>query len=374
MTTLTGRVLQILRRPILLSTSSAGSELPSEPLASSDDTAAVRTLTGVLRFYGEQAIAVEGLDARQSAEQFRGWAEHVRAGTRAPGTASAAPDGARDWDALYSAFARHRADEKSKVEASAAGLRDTLFSVIQRLGRSVGDGRTTNASIQTQIGRLRRTASGASVDTLRREVLSTIDAIGLALQESRARQEQMLATLGAELKVLRDELHQARTKMETDGLTRVYNRAALDGHLSRICSIAGLSGDPACLLMVDVDHFKTINDTYGHPAGDEVLRRLADTVVRTFPRRSDFVARYGGEEFAVVLPQEGLETARALGARLLVNTRNTCIQFGSATLHITISIGVAALHPGEDATSWVARADQALYRAKQEGRDRLVEG
>ncbi len=374
MTTLTSRVLQILRRPILLSTSSTGPELPSEPLASRDDTAAVRTLTGVLRFYGEQAIAVEGLDARQSAEQFRAWAEHVRAGTRAPGTASAAPDGARDWDAVYSAFARHRADEKSKVEASAAGLRDTLFSVIQRLGRSIGDGRTTDASIQTQIGRLRRTAAGASVDALRREVLSTIDAIGQALQESRARQEQMLATLGAELRVLRDELHQARTKMETDGLTRVYNRAALDGHLSRICSIAGLSGDPACLLMVDVDHFKTINDTYGHPAGDEVLRRLADTVVRTFPRRTDFVARYGGEEFAVVLPQEGRETARTLGARLLVNTRNTGIQFGSATLHITISIGVAVLHPGEDATSWVARADQALYRAKQEGRDRLVEG
>jgi diguanylate cyclase len=126
--------------------------------------------------------------------------------------------------------------------------------------------------------------------------------------------------------------------------------------------------------MVDVDHFKRINDTFGHPAGDEALRRLADTIVRTFPRRTDFVARYGGEEFAVVLPQEGVETARILGARLLVNVRNQSIELGGTAVRLTISIGFAVLRPGEETASWVARADHALYRAKQAGRDRLIEG
>lgn len=375
MTALAERLLQILRRPIIPATPQFSTR-PAQPAAEAPEhKAALRTLAGVLRLYGEQSIAVEGLDASRSAEQFRGWAEHVLSGTAAPGVGRSEAGFSRDWDAVHGAFARHRTDERASVERAVAGLRDTLFSVVQRLGRSVGDGRTADDSIQTQIVRLKRTAAaGASMDDLRREVLSTVDAIGHALQQSRVRQDQLLETLGAELRVLREELQHARAKMETDGLTRVYNRAALDGHLSRLCSIAGLSGDPACLLMVDVDHFKRINDTFGHPAGDEVLRRLADTIVRTFPRRTDFVARYGGEEFAVVLPQEGVETARILGARLLVNIRNQSIELGGTAVRLTISIGFAVLRPGEETASWVARADHALYRAKQAGRDRLIEG
>jgi diguanylate cyclase (GGDEF)-like protein len=125
-------------------------------------------------------------------------------------------------------------------------------------------------------------------------------------------------------------------------------------------------------MMVDIDRFKVVNDTHGHTAGDEVLRRVADTIVRTFPRRSDFVARYGGEEFLVVLQQDGLEVGAMLAERLLDAIRKLEIPFAGQSLEVTVSAGFAELVPGEDATRWIERADAALYRAKAEGRNRAL--
>jgi diguanylate cyclase len=126
------------------------------------------------------------------------------------------------------------------------------------------------------------------------------------------------------------------------------------------------------LLLIDIDRFKTINDTFGHPEGDAVLRRVADTMARIFLRRSDFVARYGGDELAVVLRETTLKEGQQLADRLLRAVRAIPTDREVGRYPLTLSVGIAALSPGEEARAWIDRADKALYQAKRDGRDRMV--
>jgi len=124
--------------------------------------------------------------------------------------------------------------------------------------------------------------------------------------------------------------------------------------------------------MIDLDHFKQVNDSYGHPAGDRVLRVAAAALLRAFPRRSDLVARYGGEEFVVLLHDADPALAERLGERALESVRRTAVALEDGTsIEVTCSIGLAELQADDTVESLVARADAALYRAKAAGRDRL---
>ena len=124
--------------------------------------------------------------------------------------------------------------------------------------------------------------------------------------------------------------------------------------------------------MIDLDEFKTVNDTHGHPAGDAVIREIAEVFTNTFPRRPDFVARYGGEEFAVILQQDGIAIGEKLANRLLSRVRDLVVSHEGTDLHVTVSIGATELGEGELATSWLKRADDALCQAKDGGRNRVV--
>jgi diguanylate cyclase (GGDEF)-like protein len=161
-----------------------------------------------------------------------------------------------------------------------------------------------------------------------------------------------------------------------DELTELYNRRALDGLLREEVSRHERYGRSFSLVMLDVDYFKAINDSYGHPVGDEVLRWLA-RLVRDCVRAVDMPARYGGEELAVVLPEMDSGLALKVAERLRLRVAARPFSFGSARrptqLPVTVSLGVAAL-PDDAATaaSLVAAADRALYAAKRGGRNRSV--
>ncbi len=160
-----------------------------------------------------------------------------------------------------------------------------------------------------------------------------------------------------------------------DGLTGLYNRTSLDEHLERIVDLRNLFGREATLFLIDLDHFKWVNDTHGHPAGDTVLREVANCLKDCFSRTEDFVARYGGEEFVVVLQEGRSEVTARLSERCLHRLRD--LEFdvgekGEENLRISASLGVSVLHRRESSGSWLERADQALYEAKNSGRDRVV--
>ena len=172
----------------------------------------------------------------------------------------------------------------------------------------------------------------------------------------------------AELRTLQAQLREQAIR---DPLTGLYNRRYLEETLWRELDRAGREGHPLSILMVDVDHFKRLNDTYGHPAGDEVLRTLG-RLLQHHARSSDIPCRYGGEEFVVVLPDMPLEAARMRAELVRQDFADLRIAFGGAELVATLSIGVSS-YPGHGNTAdeLIRAADLALYEAKQSGRNRV---
>ena len=157
----------------------------------------------------------------------------------------------------------------------------------------------------------------------------------------------------------------------TDPLTGVPNRRWLFEQAGPVLAHARRQGNPTCLLMLDLDHFKQVNDRHGHAAGDDVLSAVAGLLQDT-KRQGDLLGRYGGEEFALVLQEAALQNGRALAERLRERVSALPIETGKGAVRVTVSIGVAELRVDDTLESLLKRADEALYRAKAEGRDRVV--
>jgi two-component system, cell cycle response regulator len=160
----------------------------------------------------------------------------------------------------------------------------------------------------------------------------------------------------------------------TDQLTGLYNRRYMASHLDNLMSSAAAAGKPLAFVIMDIDYFKAVNDTYGHDVGDEVLREFAHRIGANI-RGIDLACRYGGEEFVVVMPETDAAFAFTVAERLRKSVETTPIEISRApySLTITISIGIAALEgEGDTAEALLRRADQALYSAKRNGRNRVV--
>lgn len=165
---------------------------------------------------------------------------------------------------------------------------------------------------------------------------------------------------------------QLREQAIRDALTNLFNRRYLEETLERELARAAREVYPLCLVMMDIDHFKEVNDTYGHEAGDLVLKTLAEKVTSQ-SRQGDFVCRYGGEEFVLVMPNINLEFARERVNALHRSLSSLYIPFGRYSIHVTVSMGVSAfpLH-GEKKEDLLRAADRALYAAKHGGRNRVI--
>ncbi|WP_395006859.1 GGDEF domain-containing protein [Undibacterium sp.] len=166
--------------------------------------------------------------------------------------------------------------------------------------------------------------------------------------------------------------HQLNTLATTDSLTGLWNRRSLENQANRQLSHSKRTGETLSIMMIDVDHFKRINDHYGHQAGDEVLRRLA-RLMQSIVRSNDYLARYGGEEFCILLPATTEAQALVLAERLRRLYAELIVPWQHHALRGTISIGIADSDNGvADISTLIAHADLALYDAKHQGRDQVV--
>ena len=181
-----------------------------------------------------------------------------------------------------------------------------------------------------------------------------------------SKEKETQRELSRNVKALEGLMRDVRNASNTDPLTKLYNRNIMAEELPAVLDKAEELGQPVCLMLIDVDYFKQINDTYGHLFGDEVLCRFAQTIRETF-RQNDIAVRYGGDEFLLLLPGTSVWQAQAVGERF---RRRVCealdLPEGSC---VTPSIGVAQRHRGDDLPTLMARADQALYEAKNAGRN-----
>jgi two-component system cell cycle response regulator len=172
---------------------------------------------------------------------------------------------------------------------------------------------------------------------------------------------------------LRDNVQMSIEMAITDPLTGLYNRRYMESHLGALMEQAVSRKKPLTVLVLDIDYFKAINDTHGHDAGDDVLREFALRIKKSI-RGIDLACRYGGEEFVVVTPETDITVATMVAERLRrrIATEAFQIQKGLKTLEVTISVGIAALGNSDTAGTLLKRADAALYRAKRDGRNRVV--
>jgi two-component system cell cycle response regulator len=173
---------------------------------------------------------------------------------------------------------------------------------------------------------------------------------------------------------LRDNVQMSIEMAITDALTGLFNRRYMESHLGTLIEQAIARGKPLTALVIDIDYFKSINDTHGHDAGDDVLREFALRIKRSI-RGIDLACRCGGEEFVVVMPETDMAVAAMVAERLRrrIAADPFAIQQGAGSVPVTISIGIAALRGKDDnAAALIKRADQALYRAKRDGRNRVV--
>ncbi len=223
-----------------------------------------------------------------------------------------------------------------------------------------------------QLSEFATKADGMSVAELQ-DVIGEIVSQTNTMTENAKNLNDSLDKASKEITSLRKLLKEVQEEALTDTLTGIANRKSFDEELQRLTELASENGKSLCLMMADIDHFKKFNDTHGHPFGDQVIRLVANTL-RDGAGMSAVAARYGGEEFAVILPNTELDEAvdlandlrQSVSAKKIVK-RSTGEDVGK----VTMSFGVALYSPREDTATLLNRADEALYEAKNAGRNQV---
>lgn len=265
---------------------------------------------------------------------------------------------------------------------STVGNDETLAAVStdvsKRLGSLMKDAQgllqTAIADNRAQVLAMGNVASEADEEADPRAIIeSLITELSKSVSKA-ARLEKSFVEADQELRTIRASLAEAEQRARTDGLTGLFNRLALEDFFNKVETTVVENGRPLSVLLMDVDHFKLLNDRYGHGVGDEVLRLIAK-VLRDRLGEQDLPVRYGGEELMAVLPDadSGVCAAIAESIRKSVSEcKITRRSTGEVLPGITVSIGVAQLRAGESASGLIDRCDRALYQAKNLGRNRVV--
>jgi diguanylate cyclase len=228
--------------------------------------------------------------------------------------------------------------------------------------------------LQIEMDALKHADSVMEINALRQILIGGIEELQQGQQElagSLKNTGEYLHIVESDSERLYDELHKAHLLSLTDEFTGLHNRRAFMRRLEEEISRAQRYATPLVLALLDLDEFKAINDTFGHPAGDQVLRSYAEHLLSTF-RHHDMVARYGGEEFAVMLLNTTLKGAQAALHKLQKRVAAGKCEYDGRLLSLpTFSAGLTLYVPGETLTSIIKRVDMALYRAKRLGRNRI---
>ncbi|MDB5465362.1 MAG: hypothetical protein JWQ46_124 [Phenylobacterium sp.] len=260
---------------------------------------------------------------------------------------------------------------KAKLNGEILDAGDALSKELDSVSRAIESARESSEAYGEQLATASQSLEVEDTAAFKTIVSTLTSATQRVLGENKTLETQ-LADTTAEVGRLKEHLELVRRDAMTDGLTNLANRKAFDEALERACEAAETRGQPLTLAVIDIDHFKTFNDTWGHQTGDQVIRYVASVIGRVgaAPRTA---ARYGGEEFALVFPDESARSALStmeeireeISSRIL-KRRSTNEDLGA----VTVSVGLAERHPGEGLTSLVERADAALYASKHAGRNR----
>jgi diguanylate cyclase len=257
-----------------------------------------------------------------------------------------------------------REQQISDTAQTIRGLLLSLANVIQRTDQAASDSSQTLGDVRNTIDHM------AIPDDLREvhaQLLSEIDRVissNSTLKRELYHSQEILANQ-------RQQIEALKTEVRVDGMTQLANRTCFDEKLLEMVRLWERYGDAFSLLIIDVDNFKEINDTHGHPGGDRVLKGVAYKIKSTL-RTTDFVARFGGDEFAAILLKAPAASAADAAHKVCRQVRESKFVLDGNEVRTSLSIGVAEIAPGENAEQLLKRADMALYRVKEAGRNNVM--
>ena len=276
-----------------------------------------------------------------------------------------------DDDTVVKLYKKHIAPADEAVMAKISGDMERLMASVAQSASQTGDRAGTFGH---QLHGLNQALASRDIEQLRPRLSEVIT--GTAdMKHSVDALQQQVSLSQSEINKLRGDLDRAKSEALLCPMTGILNRRGFELKLESLMSQSSGDTTDHCLVMLDIDHFKAVNDTHGHLMGDRVLQAVGEILRTTVTESNHAAARYGGEEFALLLPQTSLDQSIALAEAVRARTkamkiRNRATQ--EVLLTVTISGGVTALRPDDDAAALISRADEALYAAKKNGRDQVV--
>jgi diguanylate cyclase len=279
------------------------------------------------------------------------------------------------FDSRKRAIAEFAARQKDYLRDREAEFKDIIDILSKAMVALDSENRQYNRSILEQSRRIEDVTLLDDIKKVKQALLTEVETLRESVRRKEARDTAKIEELSRQVSTLNSELKSARTASESDALTGAYNRRSFDRCLAEWVEKNTVKPQTLAMLMLDIDDFKRVNDSYGHQTGDSVLLAVANKCRQTV-RAEDFLARYGGEEFVLLMPgaslRNAVKKARQIGEAIAA-TRYLLEGTGRPQhLSLTVSIGVSGLRKADTAASLIARADKALYLAKTLGKNRVV--
>ncbi len=270
---------------------------------------------------------------------------------------------------------KHIQRQKAYLDERETEFREIIDLMTAAMSGLDNENRDFYSSIRSQGESFEKITLLDDIKRIKNELIKEVANMRAMVRQKESQDQKTLDALSNQVEALKKELDKARHSASTDGLTGVYNRKALDTHLLNLIDHNRLKCQPFSLLMMDLDHFKQLNDTYGHTVGDRMLLAFTEKC-RASVRSDDFLARYGGEEFTLILPGASLRNALKKAKQIckaIAGSRYAADDSPDPdVVSVTVSIGVSAYRQGDTVQSILERADQCLYKAKADGRNRAV--
>jgi diguanylate cyclase len=269
-------------------------------------------------------------------------------------------------------FSSHRIDEYTYVQKTFDDFKNIIWDFADQLGEDIRMEQAADLEVKASLNQLREAVESNSIDVLRNKSREFIDYYIEVQNKKEDHRTHRYQAVQKNLSTVKKQLMDANHSMRTDHLTGAFNRKSFDEQMKKFISLRNLNGNSATLIIMDIDFFKKINDTYGHDVGDFVLKECVGLFKKVFHRETDYLARIGGEEFAILLPDYKAEHAVHKAEEAMNKVRKQVFIHGEHQIKFTVSMGIAELGNRENTEQWLKRADKALYESKSTGRNKFT--
>ncbi len=336
------------------------------PVKMSEEMATILFLIDV---YNKNLLDTPKFSVRQAREELDVFSKKlIQAGV--PGHDTAAHE--ETFFQLRQFFNSHRIDETAYFLSAFEDFKKIIWEFADQLKDEFKDQKHNDQQIDGQFKELRDAVESNSIEKLREKSKEFISKYVEVQNRKDTSKAKRMNSIKKNLNQFKKKLTEAQHTLNHDFLTGAYNRRFFEDQVRSFATTVDMGDSKSVMMILDIDHFKKINDTYGHDIGDFVLKECVTTIKKMFTRESDVVARLGGEEFSIFLPDYTMDMAIKKGEEVLETIRKQAFVHGEHQIKFTVSMGLSEWRMNDQLELIYKRCDQALYEAKNSGRNRLV--